>query len=238
VPPWRRAGQSQAPLSCAAPGRHASRVALARTLGRKVVRVRRSTDVRSLFCSVGACTRASSPAKPQRRRDRFASEAAANTPHLATAAGCPSFGGQLAVRCLSPVLGALRQGSLPAASSTPPRAPSRSLRAQCPARPCSGAGAPPQQCSRQPVPCGARSHTVSASVGLARLVASRQHCGLTPRSRGDPTRQATLGRQPAVAGSIVGCRPRASCLAGRLSSNVRQRHETPCSAPAGSAPSA
>ena len=31
--PWRRAGQSQAPLSCAAPRRHASRVALARTLG-------------------------------------------------------------------------------------------------------------------------------------------------------------------------------------------------------------
>jgi hypothetical protein len=32
VPPWGRAGQSQAPLSCAAPRRHASRVALARTL--------------------------------------------------------------------------------------------------------------------------------------------------------------------------------------------------------------
>jgi len=31
--PWRRAGQSQAPLSCAAPGHHASRAALARTLG-------------------------------------------------------------------------------------------------------------------------------------------------------------------------------------------------------------
>ena len=31
--PWRRAGQSQAPLSCAAPRRHASRVASARTLG-------------------------------------------------------------------------------------------------------------------------------------------------------------------------------------------------------------
>lgn len=31
--PWGRAGQSQAPLSCAAPGRHAVRVASARTLG-------------------------------------------------------------------------------------------------------------------------------------------------------------------------------------------------------------
>jgi hypothetical protein len=30
---WRRAGQSQAPLSCAAPSRHAVRVASARTLG-------------------------------------------------------------------------------------------------------------------------------------------------------------------------------------------------------------
>jgi hypothetical protein len=33
VPPLGRAGQSQAPLSCAAQGRHASRVASARTLG-------------------------------------------------------------------------------------------------------------------------------------------------------------------------------------------------------------
>jgi len=33
VAPWGRAGQSQAPLSCAAPRRHASRVASARTLG-------------------------------------------------------------------------------------------------------------------------------------------------------------------------------------------------------------
>jgi hypothetical protein len=31
--PWRRAGQSQAPLSCVAPGRHASWGASARTLG-------------------------------------------------------------------------------------------------------------------------------------------------------------------------------------------------------------
>ena len=33
MPPLGRAGQSRAPLSCAAQGRHTSRVALARTLG-------------------------------------------------------------------------------------------------------------------------------------------------------------------------------------------------------------
>jgi hypothetical protein len=44
---------------------------------------------------------------------------------------------------------------------------------------------------------------------------------LTPRSRGDPTRRATLGPRRAVAGSIVLRGPRAAHLAGRLSSNVR-----------------
>jgi len=38
VAPLGRAGQSQAPLSCAAQGRHASRVASARTLGLEVMR--------------------------------------------------------------------------------------------------------------------------------------------------------------------------------------------------------
>jgi hypothetical protein len=54
----------------------------------------------------------------------------------------------------------------------------------------------------------------------------RQGCGLTPRSRGDPPRQATLGRQPGRK-LIVGCRPKASCLGGRLSSNVRRRKNSP-----------
>jgi hypothetical protein len=47
------------------------------------------------------------------------------------------------------------------------------------------------------------------------------HCCLTPRSRGDPTRRATLGPRRAVAGSIVLRGPRVARLAGRLSSNVR-----------------
>jgi len=50
-------------------------------------------------------------------------------------------------------------------------------------------------------------------------------CGLTPRSRGDPTRRATLGPRRAVAGSIVLRGPRAPRLAGRLSANVRQTAE-------------
>jgi hypothetical protein len=155
--------------------------------------------------------------------------------------GCLSSGGQLADCCVpqgcarasgSGLLQRLRQHgrALDQARSGQ----------QCPAGPCTGGGA---AVSRAPSRCGRRRRDRPCSISLlygalclggaacgqaclASAARARQHCGLTPRSRGDPTRQATLGRQPAVAGSIVGCRPRASCLAGRLSSNVRPHRNT------------
>jgi hypothetical protein len=61
-------------------------------------------------------------------------------------------------------------------------------------------------------------------------VGCAQERRLTPRSRGDPARQATLAPRRAVASSIVLRGARASCLTGRLSSNVRQQKRRPCTA--------
>jgi hypothetical protein len=63
---------------------------------------------------------------------------------------------------------------------------------------------------------------------LASAARARQHCGLTPRSRGDPARRGALGPHRAVAGSIVLRGPRAPHLTGRLSSNVRPQIASPC----------
>jgi hypothetical protein len=72
---------------------------------------------------------------------------------------------------------------------------------------------------------GAARECRSARAGAVRLAARslRTHRRLTPRSRGDPTRHATLAPRRAVASSIVLRGARASCLAGRLSSNVRRQ---------------
>ena len=70
------------------------------------------------------------------------------------------------------------------------------VRPQCQARPCSGVGAPPGSPAKA---AGARPNSLPskrpAIVGLAPSGARGQYCGLTPRSRGDPPRQAALVRQ-------------------------------------------
>jgi hypothetical protein len=63
----------------------------------------------------------------------------------------------------------------------------------------------------------AASGLVQDAISLVKL----GECGLTPRSRGDPTRRGALGPRRAVAGSIVLRGPKAPRLSGRLSSNVR-----------------
>ena len=72
----------------------------------------------------------------------------------------------------------------------------RTRRPRCLGRPCSGAGAPPGSAVKA-AGClpGSLPYKREGTVGLAQSGARGQHSGLTPRSRGDPPRQAALGRQ-------------------------------------------
>ena len=80
----------------------------------------------------------------------------------------------------------------------------------------------PMHCSTM-LPCPPPKSSALRFSGVSSLSSRRERCCLTPRSSGDPTRRGALGRQPGRK-LIVGCRPRAPHLVGRLSSNVRRHH--------------
>jgi hypothetical protein len=182
-----------------------------RELGRHL-RLRRVGSVLCLGLTMLHCTKVS--------HSRMASRSSpAGTRPGASAHAATRASSGIAVACRSPRLGRGSRGQGRASTARCGQAAARVL----------GALRPASKPWRQ-----RRSTALAGQVSSLRRQGSRprsgkhnalrQGCGLTPRSRGDPPRQANLAPRRAVAGSIVLRGARASCLVGRLSSNVRH-HE-------------